>query len=127
MPVVVLALAGCSGSKSHTLTGRIALLDSDGWKRGYGGGPKTSCHGTGGYADLDTGTQVVVKSNSETVAVGELLPGVAPTLGSPCKFRFKIDGVPDRGFYTIEVSHRGALEFSRKKLDGQGWKVYLTI
>jgi hypothetical protein len=42
-------------------------------------------------------------------------------------FSFKVPDVKNAGFYTVKVSHRDGPNYSAKEMDGQGWKVGLTI
>lgn len=67
------------------------------------------CSGTGGYDDIDLGTQVTVTDADGTlVAMGMLLFGEKTAAG--CEFAFTVDDItPGSKFYTVEVAHRGGL------------------
>ncbi|WP_155855285.1 hypothetical protein [Actinotalea ferrariae] len=43
-----------------------------------------------------------------------------------CTFPFTVD-VPDSDFYSIEVAHRGKVNFSRQDLEAEGWVVALSV
>ncbi|MFH9817638.1 hypothetical protein [Streptomyces sp. NPDC017230] len=89
---------------------------------GIGAGlePEELCSGTGGYSDIDFGTQVNVTDAAGTlVAVGSLGFGEKTELG--CEFPFTVDDVtPGSKFYTVEVSHRGGLTQTEDQLRAGG-------
>ena len=74
------------------------------------------CWTDGGYDDIESGTQVVVRDrNGTTVAIGEL--GTAERDGFNCAFPFAVSDVPAaKGMYRIEVSHRGELEYTEEQI-----------
>jgi hypothetical protein len=75
----------------------------------------------GGFGDLVVGAQVTVLSGDGAVlATGSLTGGRVNLHG--CTFTYRLT-VPDSEFYRIEVSHRGALTFSRADLAAEGWHV----
>lgn len=57
---IAIVLAGC-GVGNHAITGTFRLVDSD---VDYG---SSSCSGSGGYADIREGTDVVVKDGAGTI------------------------------------------------------------
>ena len=121
----LLLVAVACGSGSHTLHGTLTLTSSGGISRSG-----SNCSGTGGYSDLTAGGAVTVKNESGTViATGSLDDGVSdatyPTV--VCHFSFTIASVPDAKFYSIEVTHRGALTYSQDHLNSDGWKVDASI
>jgi hypothetical protein len=80
-----------------------------------------ACDGTskaagGGYSDVATGVQVVISDSAgKTVAVGRL--GSGATKGRFCVMPFTIANVPaGKGFYGVEVSHRGRLQYPEADL-----------
>ncbi|MFF0109554.1 hypothetical protein [Streptomyces hirsutus] len=85
---------------------------------GIGAGlePGELCSGTGGYSDVDFGTQVNVTDAAGTlVAMGSLGFGEKAELG--CEFPFTVDDIPPGSkFYTVEVSHRGGLTQTENEL-----------
>ncbi|MGW4197187.1 hypothetical protein [Streptomyces sp. NPDC005004] len=74
------------------------------------------CSGTGGYSDIDFGTQVTVKDAAGTVvAMGSLEFGQKTDDG--CEFPFTVDDItPGSKFYTVEISHRGGLTQTENQL-----------
>ncbi|MCM1942693.1 hypothetical protein NC239_31265 [Streptomyces sp. G3] len=87
---------------------------------GAGLDPGELCSGTGGYSDIDFGTQVNVTDAAGTlVAVGSLGLGEKTELG--CEFPFTVDDItPGSKFYTVEVSHRGGLTQTEDQLHAGG-------
>ncbi|MET9154501.1 hypothetical protein ABZX82_25035 [Streptomyces griseoflavus] len=87
---------------------------------GAGLDPEELCSGTGGYSDIDFGTQVNVTDATGTlVAVGSLGFGQKTELG--CEFPFTVDDVtPGSKFYEVEVSHRGSLTQTEDELRAGG-------
>lgn len=85
-----------------------------------------------GYADIHSGTPVVVRDKSGAV-VGSATLGDGTLRQQPlrgrdddCLFRFSLT-VPDRAEYKIEVSARGAVAFSQADLARAHWTANLTI
>lgn len=87
---------------------------------GAGLDPEELCSGTGGYSDIDFGTQVnVTDAGGTLVAVGSLGLGHKTELG--CEFPFTVDDVtPGSKFYTVEVSHRSGLTQTEEELRAGG-------
>ena len=87
---------------------RGVLTLNHGWLRSGTG----SCTGSGGFSDIHVGAQVVVTDAAGAViAVTELGEGVV--LDKECFFGFRAVAVPlGRGFYGVEVTHRGRVQFS---------------
>ncbi|MEV7861583.1 hypothetical protein AB0O86_22820 [Streptomyces hirsutus] len=87
---------------------------------GAGLDPKELCSGTGGYSDIDFGTQVNVTDAAGTlVAKSSLGLGQKTELG--CEFPFTVDDItPGSKFYTVEVSHRGGLTQTEDELRAGG-------
>lgn len=84
------------------------------------------CFGLGGYQDIQPGAQVVVKDQTgDIVAVSTLEPDPTAPAGT-CQFVFFVD-VPDAKFYSISVTHRGELVFSKQQLEANGWLVELSL
>lgn len=122
--VVVAALVGGGlwlsvGHGKHTITGDLALIDSEGFDNSGLG-----CAGTGGYDDISAGTTVTVSDGSgHVVGIGELGLGKEKSLLGECEFAFTVKDVPDEDFYDVEVSHRGGLKFSRQEMEDNDWYV----
>lgn len=127
-PVVlgaILLIAVACGGGSHTLHGTLTLTSSSQISRSG-----SNCSGTGGYKDLTAGGAVTVKDEGGTViATGSLDQGTSdPTYPTVvCRFTFTIANIPDAKFYSIEVTHRGALTYSQDQLNHNGWKVNASI
>ncbi|WP_406725120.1 hypothetical protein WJ438_11275 [Streptomyces sp. GD-15H] len=87
---------------------------------GAGLDPEELCSGTGGYSDIDFGTQVNVTDAAGTlVAVGSL--GFGQKTEQGCEFPFTVDDIaPGSKFYTVEVSHRGGLTQTEDQLRAGG-------
>ena len=126
MVLLALLLVACNQggegggpSNGHDLTGSLALRDPDGFEIG-------ACAGSGGYSDIAAGTQVTVKNGDGTIiATGELEAGDGG--GATCTFPFTVESVPDSEFYSIEVGHRGALNYSKAELADADWNVDLSL
>lgn len=80
----------------------------------------TLCSGTGGYSDIDVGTQVNITDAAGTlVAHGSL--GLGEKTEAGCTFPFTVDDItPGSKFYTVEVSHRGGLTQTETELRAGG-------
>jgi hypothetical protein len=123
--VAVLLLAAACGGGSQILHGTLTLTSSSDISRSG-----SNCSGAGGYSDLTAGAAVTVKNESGTViATGSLDRGVSdatyPTV--VCHFSFTISNIPDAKFYSVEVTHRGALTYSQDQLNSDGWQVDASI
>jgi hypothetical protein len=120
--VIAIILSSSAGTPSHTIIGSLTLTDTDElWSKG------DDCQGSGGYDDIRTGAQVVVKDGSgRLLGTSSLLSGTASDSFS-CDFAFFVDDVPDADFYSVEVSHRGEITNSRKELEDNAWIVGLTL
>ncbi len=122
----LLAVAGCGGADAHTTTVTVTKppakpatftvhgtmqVDSGTSFSGY-------CSSADGYDDVQEGTAVVVYNPAGTkVAIGQLGPG-KPHGRSTCQYRFTVADVPDQwSVYSIEVGHRGQVNYSRHDLD----------
>jgi len=121
------------GEEGRTLVGTMILrdLDSTRWTTSARGVDKP-CEAEGGYNDIRQGADVVVKDRAGSiVAAGSLEAGAGvkspPTDYARCGFSFEIPNVPDADFYSIEVSHRGALTYTRDELKAIGWSVEFKI
>ena len=93
-------------AQTFTVAGRLHLTDGDTLLNG--------CRGTGGYADIEAGAQVVVYDNAgKSLAAGELGPGAEDATG--CLYPFTVTGVPvgGGGPYSVEITHRGKIVFTR--------------
>ena len=127
-----------SDKPTRTTAGRPASRERDPVLRGTMSIPHRApapsaeelCRGTGGYDDVREGAQVVVKDGGgKIIASTSLSSGKAarPDYTWRCQFDFAIQDVPKADFYQVEVSHRGALTYSRQDMEERGWFVALTL
>lgn len=97
-----------------SVRGAITIADTQGgWETGW---VDTACDGAGGYADIDSGAQVVISDDAgRTLAITRLGDGVKKDGG--CRFPIVPVAVPaGRGFYGVEVTHRGVVKFPEARL-----------
>jgi len=129
--VLVLTILGTTAqaawASDHTVGGELTLS---------GDIYQHSCTGSGGYDDISAGTQVVVRDgNNHVIGTGRLGPGHGTsqlnrndaTLFDACTFKFKVKGVPETKFYSVEISHRGGLTYSLADMKKAKWKVHATL
>jgi hypothetical protein len=109
---------------THTITGTMALFDVDEFLHDTKG---DACSGSGGYSDVDFGADVRVRNqNGDLIASSHLEQGHANGLAT-CVFKFTVKNVRDAGFYSIEVSRRGELSYSKDDMAKNDWKVSATL
>ena len=144
VPVLVLLVFGCSGggsdnsdsasdataseAQTYRVQGSLTLRDGS-WDVGE------SCRGSGGYSDITSGAQVVVRNQDGTIlATGRLgagtavqIPGTTLTFTGRCEFRFDVRSLPKEDFYSFEVSHRGEITYSFQEMRSASWEVHLTL
>jgi hypothetical protein len=80
-------------------------------------GSDSSCEGAGGYSDISSGAEVVVKNSSGTVLTTTQLGDGTGYPPVQCTFKFSftvMDG--DEGGYSVTVSHRGELHYTAAQL-----------
>ena len=101
-----------STPETLTVVGDLTLYDYD--IETYGG----ECYGVDGYDDLEGGAQVVVRdAEGKSVGLGSLDPGVKVRRGE-CRFDFEVTDVPPGlGIYSVEVSHRGEIQFKESEAE----------
>lgn len=123
VPALVL-LGACGGtSDGRTINGELVLAYSDSSIAVTAG---EACVGRGGYADLNSEADVVIKNeDGKIIATSKL--GQGKIEQGACRFTFAVEGVPEASFYSVEVSHRGELTYSRDELEEDGWSVALNI
>ena len=112
--------AASAAGSGNTITGSLVLTNEEGYDEGYGA--SSGCSGSGGYDDIDFGTEVVVRDgDGQLLATSMLESGEDDLLG--CTFPFEVTDVPNADFYSIEVSHRGDLSYSHSEMEANGWVV----
>lgn len=113
-------LGGCGGG-THLITGTSRVRDtSEAFNIG------APCHMDIGYDDITEGASVTVKDGAGTIiALAELKAGTAES-AYDCVFPFSVT-VGDSNFYSIEISHRGEVNYTKAELEAQKWTIALTI
>lgn len=99
---------------TFSITGMLTLSAGD-----FMADDSQLCWGNGGYDDLSMGTSVTITDAAGTVVgVGQVNSAHNDGgMGGTCDLSFKVDGVPTgKGFYGIEVSHRGSVKKSEADL-----------
>jgi hypothetical protein len=121
--LVLGAIAGAAEGK-HTITGSITLYDSDAYDYYYDDGD--SCSGETGYGDIDEGTDVKIKDSSgDLIGSSSLESGIIDD--GTCVFEFTVSDVADASYYSVEVSYRGDLSYSKSEMEDKDWDVDLTL
>lgn len=117
------AAAAAPSPKPLVVLGSVDLGHSEfGWNR-----DPLACWGSGGYGDLKTGAQVVVTDAAgATIAVGSIIksnPGTSwveetdTYRADSCTLDFRVADVPPgKGFYGVEVTHRGQVQYAENDL-----------
>lgn len=131
LPVLVLSAVACGGGSptvappapspstseppaTFTATGTLQLSGGSFYPKGK------PCSGSDGYDDIQAGAQVVVRDGDGTsVGLGSLGPGVSDKRFSVyCVFPFEVPDIPSGGgIYSVEVAHRGQVEFQEADAD----------
>lgn len=111
--LVLLAVLGAFASvpTDTTVTGQMTVVTSTNALSASSYSNGGSCVTYGGYDDIAEGVAVTVRdSTGAIVGVGSLGAGQGSAYG--CTFPFTVTGVPASDFYTVEISHRGAVTFT---------------
>ena len=117
------ALVGKVTKSDHTITGTLALVDTD----SQGGLDEGDlCSGSGGYDDIGPGADVKV-TDGKGELIGSSNLGVGKYNGFACSFEFTVESVRDADFYSVEVSHRGGLSFSKAEIEANDWTVGASL
>jgi hypothetical protein len=107
---VAAKVASATGS-TLVVKGTFTLHDDDLYVGSDG------CSGQGGYSDISAGADVTITDGAGAiVALGHL--SESESAGSEeCTFPFSVPDVPSgKGFYGVEVSHRGSLKYAEADL-----------
>jgi hypothetical protein len=91
----------------------------------FSGSHSADCStGTEGYDDINDTTQVTIGADGKVLAVTDL--GAATVSDNECLYTFTLDGVSkNHSIYTVEVSHRGGISFTKAQVEAGG--VGLTL
>ncbi|MEV7621571.1 hypothetical protein [Actinoplanes sp. NPDC089786] len=93
------------------VTGTMTLKDDD--LLVYEGG----CAGDGGYSDISDGASVTVTDAAGAIVGLGHLTGSETSGYDECVFSFVVSDVPTgKGFYGVEVTHRGAVKYGESDL-----------
>lgn len=115
--IVLLTVVGTVtlSSADTTVAGRMTVVTSTNALSASSYSNGGSCVTYGGYDDIAEGTAVTVRdSTGAIVGVGSLGAGQGSAYG--CSFPFTVTDVPDSDFYTVEISHRGAMTFTAEDI-----------
>ncbi len=84
----------------------------------------TNCHGTHGYSDIGSGTQVILKNGK-----GEILASTSLGDGHgndvTCTFSFKLPITEGQDRYVVSVGHRGEFSYTFEQLAQRGVEIHL--
>jgi hypothetical protein len=151
--LTVIGAFGLNRDDKKTITGSVVLFDAAG--DGIAGS-QTNCYGDGGYDDIDSGTQVMVKNgDGKILATTTLQSGSGETAGDVlgdggvttttaydsygssflstvvrCTFPFEVEVPSGEKFYSVTVGsneHRGTLTYSKDDMDKKDWKVDVSL
>lgn len=127
LAALAVAASACGGEAHRTIEGTFTLIDDT---RDLGSAPfeGSSCQGSGGYADIAAGMDVVISSKGKTLAVARFSPGrfskFAGATGH-CLFNFTLKDVPGgRDFYEVKVGRRGTKTYTWDELTTPGQLAY---
>jgi hypothetical protein len=132
--VFVAALGAGCGHIDHAIRGTFSF------QRNFpvGTADKSVAPPTKNFEDIRAGASVVVKdAKGKILATGTLQEGKVTILRSETysNFTYLVGRssypfalvVPDSDFYSIEVSHRGAVIFTKAQLSADNWMADITI
>ncbi|MCW2776485.1 MAG: Conserved rane protein of unknown function [Frankiales bacterium] len=115
--------AGFKSLETITVEGTFTLTDSSIYSSSIFASDG-DCTGTGGYSDIHSGTQVVVKDDDgKTVAKASLGHGSGSSYR--CTFSFSFDLLEGSEDYSVQVSHRGELDYTFTQLKDDGLELSL--
>jgi hypothetical protein len=116
--IAILVSSGCSSAKAAQtipISGTVTLVDSD---SAAAWAVTNKCTGAGGYSDIKTGAEVVISDDGgKTLAISSLTaPMLSGDVAGRCIFGFAADVPPGKHFYSVTVTHRGAVKFAEDAL-----------
>jgi hypothetical protein len=91
------------------IEGTFTVFDRDEWG---GKGKGRSCAPSGGYGDINSSTQVVVRSSDGTELARTSLGSGAIGSFSGCEFRFDFPLTEGESVYVLAVGKRGEISYS---------------
>jgi len=123
--LAVLLMVFGPGSK-QMLRGSITVIDTDFYLSSSVETNGSSCYTSGGYSDVNSGTNVTVKNgDGKLLGVTDLSSGV--TVGSyMCKFSFELE-VSKSDFYSFDIGNRDEVSYAKEELEDKGWNLELTL
>ena len=126
--VLVTSIVGVSPAwaDTHKITGTMTMEQGS-----FHGPTGAACSAGDGYEDISPGVTVKVRdSRDKVIGVGSLHDGRYVPAGVTgfwyCAFPFAVK-VADSSTYSVEISHRGSLTYTKRQLEKNGWKVRLTL
>jgi hypothetical protein len=111
--------------ETATVDGSFTLMDTS-YSRyssaisSYGSG----CEGDGGYSDISSGTEVIVK-NSKGDVLAQTPLGTGSGTSTICTFKFSLEVSEGENQYIVSVSHRGDKSYSFTELKDDG--IHLSL
>lgn len=111
---------------ARTITGTV-LLQAGYSHEGLAFGLRCWGAPAGGYSDIDIGAQVTVRdAGGVIIGTGSLSQGEMDP-GNGCHFPFRIIGLPEATFYSVQVSHRDGPSYSFAEMEAAGWDIALSL
>jgi ABC-type uncharacterized transport system permease subunit len=118
-----LLFSGCGGTGTHVITGTITVTDTN---AAFGVFEGVCILSSKGYSDISSGAGVTVKDGAGAIIGVSKLEEATTAAQDYCVWPFSVT-VADADFYSIEVSHRGEVTYSRADLESMGWTLGLTL
>jgi hypothetical protein len=101
-----------------TISGLFILMSDDRGIRTLADG---QCEGDGGYNDIHSRTQVVVRDEAGTLLATSTLGNGELVRSGQCEFEFELPSLPRANFYVFEVGRRGELAYSLQEMENLNW------
>lgn len=124
--VGVLGVRAATAPATETVHGYFTVYDT------FTGNEGSFCATSGGFSDIDLGTEVKVTDEAgKLLARGHLGVGrvseSALTGLRGCRFQFEVDVKEGSDFYRFEVARRGELSYTWDELGSQGFLVEFSL